>query len=96
MDNNNFEQTNLQPNDGQQLEVPMTLGDWIITLIVLAIPCVNIIMMFVWGFGKEGNTSRRNYCRAALIFAAISIVLGLIFSSVLAAFFANFSSGYAF
>lgn len=96
MDNNNFEQTDLQPNNGPQLEAPMTLGDWIITLIVLAIPCVNVIMMFVWGFGKEGNISRKNYCRAALIFAAVSIFLGIIFSSVLAALIASVSSSYSF
>ena len=25
----------------------MTMGEWLITLIVLAIPCVNVIMYFV-------------------------------------------------
>ena len=34
---------------------PMTMGEWIVTLIIMAIPCVNIIMCFVWGFGSTGN-----------------------------------------
>lgn len=75
-----------QPNyGGPNLEPPMTLGDWLITLLVLSIPCVNIIMFFVWGFGSGGNTSRKNYCRAALVFALIGIVISVIFSSAIAA-----------
>ncbi|NLZ81327.1 MAG: hypothetical protein GX913_05940 [Clostridiales bacterium] len=70
----------------------MTLGDWLITLLVLAIPCVNIVMFFVWGFGSGGNTSRKNYCRASLIFAVIGIVLGVIFSSAIAAIVAGMLS----
>ncbi len=80
---------------GSQLEQPMSLGEWIITIIVLGIPCVGIVMMFVWGFG-QGNTSRKNYCRAMLIFAAIGIVLGAIFSASLAAIFANAFSSYGY
>ena len=40
---------------------PMTMGEWIVTLIIMAIPCVNIIMCFVWGFGSTGNLNRRNF-----------------------------------
>lgn len=64
-------------------EPPMTLGDWIITLIVLAIPCINVIMIFVWGFGSGVNTSKKNYCRAVLIFMLIGIVLSLLLSTAL-------------
>jgi len=96
MDNNGYQQQ--PPNSYQQYQQapysqndqPMTLGDWILTLIVMAIPCVNIIMMFVWGFG-DGNTSRKNYCRAILIFAAIGIVMSLIFSSIIVSTFRSFS-----
>ena len=34
---------------GQQQAPVMTIGDWIVTSIVLAIPLVNLIMAFVWG-----------------------------------------------
>ncbi len=60
-----------------ELERPLSMGEWIITLIVLAIPCAGIIMMFVWSFG-EGNISRRNYCRASLVFIAVGLVLALL------------------
>lgn len=72
-----------QPN-GEQLEKPLTLGEWIITVIVVSIPCVGLIMLFVWGFG-QGNTSRKNYCRAMLIMVAIGIVLSLIFYGIIGA-----------
>lgn len=74
--------------NGQNLEQPLSLGEWLITLIVLAIPCVGLVMMFVWGFG-QGNTSRKNYCRALLIFAAISIVLSAIFYASIASLLVN-------
>ncbi|MDK2964408.1 MULTISPECIES: hypothetical protein [Lacrimispora] len=64
----------------------MSLGEWLITLIVMIIPCVNVIMMFVWGFGN-GNENRKNFCRASLIMAVIQIILGVICYVVFAASF---------
>lgn len=66
-------------------EKPMSLGQWLITLIVLAIPCINIIMLFVWGFGSETQTTKKNFCRATLIFTAIGIVLYFILVGTIAA-----------
>ena len=60
----------------------MGMGEWLITLIVLAIPCVNIIMYFVWAFGN-GNENRKNFCRAGLIMMAVGIVLTILLSSII-------------
>ncbi|HHV12979.1 MAG TPA: hypothetical protein GXX75_22150 [Clostridiales bacterium] len=74
----------------------MSLGDWLITIIVQAIPCVGIIMLFVWAFG-QGNTNRRNYCRAALIMTAVGIVLGVIFYASMASMMVNLiNSSYSY
>ena len=54
---------------------PMSVKDWVITLIILALPLINIVMMLVWAFGGTGNINRRNYCRASLLIFAI--ILGL-------------------
>ena len=62
----------------------MSMGSWLITLIVLAIPCVNIIMYFVWAFGN-GNENRKNFCRAGLIMMAISVVFMVLFYSIIGA-----------
>ena len=58
----------------------ISVGGWIITLIVLAIPLVNIIMLFVWGFSAGTPASKQNFCRAYLILLAIAIVLWIIFA----------------
>jgi phosphoglycerol transferase MdoB-like AlkP superfamily enzyme len=57
---------------------PLSVGEWLITLIVLALPLIGIIMLFVWGF-SSGNVNRRNYCRATLVFALIIVALSLVF-----------------
>ncbi len=58
----------------------VTVGEWFITMIVLAIPIVNIIMLFVWGFGNNNKPSRANFCKLSLIMMLISIVLAIILS----------------
>ena len=74
----------------------MTLGDWIITMIVLCIPCVNIIMLFVWAFGSAINPSKKTFCQAMLIFYAIGVVLYVLLLIVGAASMSTLSSYSAF
>lgn len=56
----------------------MLVKDWLITLILLIIPLVNIILLFVWAF-SEGNIIRKNFAKAQLIMVAIAIALYVIF-----------------
>ena len=44
-------------------------------MLLLAIPLVNIILLFVWAFGSGTNTNKKNYCRATLIIAAVVIAI---------------------
>lgn len=60
-------------------EPPVSVGDWMITTLLTAIPLVGFIMLFVWGFGGNVNTSKKNWARAALIWMAISVGLVLLF-----------------
>ena len=71
----------------------MSLGDWIITLIVLAIPLVGFIMLFVWGFSSSTNPNKSNFCKAALIFYLVSLVLAVLFWGSLMATMSGMSSG---
>jgi hypothetical protein len=93
---NNY-QNNGQNNYGGPImtpeEAPMTMGQWLIVLIVAAIPCVNIIMLLIWGFSSGGNVNRKNYCRAQLIILAIGIVLMLLSWGTMVAAFANLGMG---
>ena len=59
--------------------IPLTVGDWIITSIILAIPIVGFIMLFVWGFGSNTQPSKANWAKATLIMIGISFVIMLLF-----------------
>ena len=75
------------------LEEPMTLGEWLITMLIMLIPCANIIMAFVWAFSSKEKKSKSNYFKAWLIFMAIVIVLYIILLVVFgAAMAASFSA----
>ncbi|MEH2948190.1 hypothetical protein AALD22_11635 [Lachnospiraceae bacterium 56-18] len=58
---------------------PMTMGDWLLTLLAAMIPCVGIVLYFVWAFSKTTNVNRRNFCRAQLIMMGVVLVIYLIF-----------------
>jgi len=76
----------------------VSMGDWIVTFILSGIPVVGFIMILVWAFGGGAKISKRNYARAALIFAVvvgfISILCSIIFSTTLAAIASQMSSSY--
>lgn len=77
--NQNF---NNAPNAGMDTS-PMTLGDWLLTLLAMMIPCAGIILYFVWAFGSHGNINRRNFCRAQLIIMGVILALYLVIILVL-------------
>lgn len=72
----------------QNNEEPTSVGEWVLTLIVTALPLIGLIMLFVWAFGSNTGTSKANWAKAALIMYAISIVLAFLFGGALIAFIA--------
>jgi hypothetical protein len=60
----------------------LSLGDWIITFIILAIPLVNIIMLFVWGFSSNTNPNKANFAKATLIIYLIAFVCFFLFGGL--------------
>jgi hypothetical protein len=70
-------------------DAPMSVGQYLGTIILFGIPIVGFILMLVWAFGSSVNTNKKNYSRAMLILAVIGIVLGIIMSGTLIALFAN-------
>ncbi len=61
---------------------PMTVRDWMITILILAIPFVNLIMYLVWAFGSDGNINRKNFCKASLIWFCIIVGISLVFGLI--------------
>lgn len=64
---------------------PMSMGDWVLTILASFIPCVGMILYIVWAFSKNGNVNRRNYCRANLIIMAVVIGVYLVFVGIFGA-----------
>jgi len=67
----------------------MTLGNWVVTMLLLLIPIANIVLMFIWAFGSNTNPSKKTYFQATLIFAAIGLVLTILSWGALIAMFAS-------
>ncbi len=56
----------------------MSVGDWMLTLLITFIPIVNIIMLFVWGFGSTTAPNKANWAKAMLAWFAIMIVFYIV------------------
>lgn len=67
----------------------ITVGKWIITFILMAIPIVGIIYAIVTIATKKQGKSYTNYMIAALIMTAIAVVLSLVLGSVLTSLIVN-------
>jgi hypothetical protein len=63
----------------------MSVGDWLITLIVAAIPLVGIIMLFIWSFSSSTPASKSNWAKATLILFAVMIFLYILFFALFGA-----------
>lgn len=72
-----YQQQMYQPYPGE-LEEPVSLGEWITSLLILMIPCVNIVMIFVWAFGSGTKKSKSNYFKASLIMSAIFLAIYIV------------------
>lgn len=63
----------------------VSVGNWILTFIVLSIPLVGFIMLFVWGFGDSTPKSKSNFCKASLLLGIIAIGISIVLAITSAA-----------
>ena len=84
---NTYQQANYVAPAMQQtdLEAPVSLGEWMLTYLLMAIPCVNLVMLFVWAFGNGAPKSKSNWAKAALIWILIGVVLSVIWVATVGA-----------
>jgi len=76
----------------QPAQPEMTLKDWIITIILLFIPCVNIIMLIIWAVSNE-NKTRSNFAKAYLIvYVGVMILVGILYFAMFAAILGTMGS----
>ena len=53
----------------------MTVGDWLLTYLIMIVPIVNIVMIFIWAFSSNTNVHRSTWAKASLIVLAILFTL---------------------
>ena len=53
--------------------------DWALTIFIASLPLIGIIMLFVWGFGSEGNIHRKNWALGTLIIYIVAFIIAFTF-----------------
>lgn len=59
----------------------MGTRNWIVANLLIIIPIVNIVMLFIWGYGKNSNANitKQNWAKASLVWIGISTFLLVLF-----------------
>ena len=71
---------------------PVSLGDWIISVIVTKIPLIGFIMLIVWAVDKNTDPNKANWAKAELIVKLIGFLIVIIFIAIIGiSFFTNFA-----
>ncbi len=68
----------------QELEPPVTVGEWIVAALLMMIPCVNIVLMFVWAFSSTEKKSKSNYFKANLIIMGVLLAIYIVLIAAMA------------
>jgi len=84
---------NQQVQQMDSAKTTVSIGNWIGTVILTAIPILGLILLFVWAFSSTTIPSKKNWARATLILSAIAIVLSVIGSLIFGSFFNSFFAG---
>lgn len=80
-------------NYDQTITAPiLTFGDYLIMMIIMMIPIVNIVMLCMWGFGSDTNPNKKNWAKAQLVMIVIGMILALLLWSAIIAMFVSLST----
>lgn len=58
---------------------PISVKDWLLTLLIMSIPLLNIIVAFYWVFNQSTHPSKKNFAKAYLIGVTIALIGTAIF-----------------
>ena len=91
----NDNRTYSQPNRSSFSDAPiMTVGNWIVTMLIMIIPLVNIIMLIVWAASSTENPNRKNWVIAQLIFMAIGVLIWILLAGAIIGMMGDISSAF--
>lgn len=77
---------------GLTTDQPISIGDWMITLFLAAIPIIGFIMLLVWAFGDGSTPSKANWAKATLLWLVIIAAFYTLMFLLFGAFFFTFFS----
>ena len=64
---------------------PVSVGNWMLTYLLMCIPIVNLILLLVWAFGSGAPVSKANWAKASLIWMLIFILFYVLMFVVIGA-----------
>ncbi|WP_026955326.1 hypothetical protein [Algoriphagus vanfongensis] len=71
---------------------PLSLGDWVINIIITKIPLIGFIMLIVWAVDTNTEKNKANWAKAELISKLIGLGIVLLIISIIGfGVFANFA-----
>ncbi len=56
----------------------VSVGDWMVAMLLMCIPIVNLILLCVWAFGSDAPASKSNWAKAQLIWMLIGVILSIV------------------
>lgn len=85
MNNYSSQNFNGETDFNQENRSVVSIGDWMITILIMIFPIVNIVMLFIWSFSSSTPKSKANWAKATLIWMAIGFLILILFWSSIAA-----------
>lgn len=71
---------------------PLSLGDWVINVIITKIPLIGFIMLIVWAVDTNTEENKANWAKAELISKLIGFAIVMIFVAIVGfGVFTNFA-----
>ncbi|MEG0803817.1 MAG: hypothetical protein RSF90_02555, partial [Pygmaiobacter sp.] len=65
--------TGSYPPQQTALDAPLSMGQFMLMQLSLAVPVLNLVLLMIWSFGANTNTNRKNWARSSLIWIGISM-----------------------
>ena len=73
---------------------PLSIGQYVGMFLLMMVPILNIILLFVWGFGSNANLNRKNFAKASLILAAVCLILSIFAGGIIGKIISGIMGGY--
>ena len=65
--------------EAMNTEKPFTVGQWIMTLLLIYLPPFDLIFLLYWVLSKKGSVNRKNFSVANLILGTANFICILVF-----------------